>query len=287
MNKTSVALGTFDGLHRGHLKIIENAVSLAEKNGFEPVVMLFDVHPQAVLRGVAPPKLIPDDIRESILRSMGIKSIVFDFRELSSLSAEEFFDKILVGRLNAGALCCGENYRFAKNASGNTDILKELCEKSGVLLKVCELETVCGEVVSSTKIRSFVQNGEIEKANEMLGRFFCYRSPVVSGKHLGRRLGIPTINQQFESGFVEPKRGVYASFTVIDGKRYKSVTNIGVRPTVEKNGRLNSETFIIDFDGNIYGNNPTVELVSFIREERVFSSVEELKKQIERDINKR
>ena len=287
MNKTAVALGTFDGLHRGHLKIIENTVRSAKENGFEPIIMLFDVHPQSVLTGVAPPKLIPDSRRDEILKEMGIKPVTVSFGEICPLSSDEFLDNILIKKMNAGALCCGENYRFAKNALGTPAVLSSLCESRNIMLSVIELEKVSGESISSTRIRSLVQNGEIEKANEMLGRRFCYRSEVISGKKLGRKLGIPTFNQLFENGFVEPKKGVYASYTVLENKRYVSVTNIGVRPTVESGGRLNSETYILDFDRNIYSMNPTVELISFMREEKKFPSVEALKRQIERDINKR
>ena len=189
--------------------------------------------------------------------------------------------------MNVGAISCGENYRFGVNAEGDVGFLKTECEKNGVSLLISPIVSENGEAVSSTKIRSLIINGEIEKANEMLGRLFSYSSKVLDGKHLGRKLGIPTINQAVGNGLVIPKKGVYASFTTVDGKRFKSITNIGLRPTVENTPKVNSETHILDFNGNLYGKNPTVELVSFMRDEKKFESVSQLREQIERDIDKR
>ena len=287
MNKTSLALGTFDGLHLGHTKVILNAVKSGKENSLEPAVMLFDVHPQFCLKGVAPPKLITDKKREEIINSFGAKTVTYEFKRILNYTREEFFYNILIDELHAGAVSCGENFRFGKNASGDVDFLKEECEKNGILLSVSPIISVDGENVSSTKIRSFILNGEIEKANRMLGRNFSYSSTVLDGKHLGRKLGVPTINQLIPDGLVNPKKGVYASFTTVDGKRYKSVTNIGLRPTVENTLNVNSETHILDFDGNLYGKTPEIELISFIRDEKKFESVNELREQIERDINKR
>lgn len=287
MNKTSVALGTFDGLHKGHRKVILEAVKTGKDNCFEPTVMLFDVHPQSVIKGVTPPKLITDEKRESVIHSLGAKTVTFEFKRILELSKEEFFYNILIDELNVGAICCGENFRFGKNASGDTAFLEKECKKNGIILCILPLVQFGGHTVSSTAIRSLISNGEIETANRMLGYNFSYSSKVLDGKHLGRKLGIPTINQLIENGLVSPKNGVYASFTTVDGKRYKSVTNIGVRPTVENTKNVNSETHILNFNGNLYGKNPEVELVSFIRDEKKFESIEELREQIERDINKR
>ena len=287
MNKTSIALGTFDGLHLGHTKVILNAVKSGKDYSLEPTVMLFDVHPMSVIKGITPPKLMTDEKREELINSFGAKTVTFEFKRILNYTREEFFYNILIDELHAGALSCGENFLFGKNASGDVEFLKKECERNGISLCVSPIISVDGENVSSTKIRSFILNGEIEKANRMLGRNFSYSSTVLDGKHLGRKLGIPTINQLIDSSLVKPKNGVYASFTTVDGKRYKSVTNIGIRPTVENTLTANSETHILDFDGNLYGKNPEIELVYFIRDEKKFESVEELSEQIKRDINKR
>lgn len=287
MNKTSVALGTFDGLHKGHIKVIENAIKAADNNSLTPTVLLFNVHPLSVITGKTPPKLIPDEQREEIIRSLGAEIRIIDFEKVYTYSKNEFFYDILINEMNVGAISCGENYRFGVNAEGDVGFLKTECEKNGVSLLISPIVSENGEAVSSTKIRSLIINGEIEKANEMLGRLFSYSSKVLDGKHLGRKLGIPTINQAVGNGLVIPKKGVYASFTTVDGKRFKSITNIGLRPTVENTPKVNSETHILDFNGNLYGKNPTVELVSFMRDEKKFESVSQLREQIERDIDKR
>ena len=285
MNKTSIALGTFDGIHLGHKKVILEAVKTANEKNFKPTVMLFDVHPQSVIRGITPPKLLTDVKRKELISSLGADTVTFEFGRILDFTREEFFYSILIGELNVGAISCGENFRFGKNACGNVDFLKGECEKNGILLSVLPIISVNGESVSSTKIRSLIHNGEIEKANLMLGYCFSYSSKVLDGKHLGRKLGIPTINQLIPSELVTPKKGVYASYTLIDGKRLKSITNIGIRPTVENTLNVNSETHILSFSGNLYGKYPEIELVRFIRDEIKFDSVSQLREQIEKDIN--
>lgn len=287
MNKTSVALGTFDGLHKGHTEVIKKAINIGNESGFDNVVMLFDAHPLSVIKGETPPKIVSDEKREELIRSLGAKPVIFEFKRIADFSEQDFFYDILIKELNTGAICCGENFRFGKNASGDVGYLKKECEKNGIVLSVLPLVSVNGKTVSSTKIRKCIQNGEIEKANEMLGRCFSFSSTVLDGKHLGRKLGIPTINQLIDETLVKPKNGVYASFATVNGKKYKSITNIGLRPTVENTPNVNSETHILDFTGNLYGTNPEIELVSFSRDEKKFESVDELREQIERDINKR
>ncbi len=287
MNKTAIALGTFDGLHKGHIQVINNTVRLGKELNLDTAVMLFDVHPLSVTNGVTVPRLITDPDREKLLNELGAKAVRFEFKKIVNYSKNEFFYDILIKQLKVGAVSCGENFRFGKNASGNVDYLKQECEKNGIVLSVSPIVSVNGQPVSSTKIRSLIQSGEIERANEMLGRYFSFSSKVLDGKHLGRKLGVPTVNQTLEKTLVEPKKGVYFSFTVIDGKRYKSITNIGLRPTVENTENVNSETHILSFNGNLYGTSPTVELVSFLRDEKKFESVEQLREQIERDIYKR
>jgi len=287
MKESVAALGTFDGLHVGHMKVIEKAVSLSKEMSLTPVVTFFDVHPRTLIDSSSPMKLISDSHRDSIVASLGADKKIFEFEKIVNLSAERFFYDILINGLNCKAICCGENYRFGKGAAGDVGFLKNECEKNGITLCVSDMIKIDGNEVSSTRIRSFIQQGEIEKANRMLGRYFSFSSPVIDGKHLGRKLGIPTINQIIDKELVKPGNGVYASLTTVDGKKYKSITNIGVRPTVENTLKTNSETHILGFSGNLYGSNPTVELVSFIRGEQKFSSVALLKEQIERDINKR
>lgn len=281
MNEKSLALGTFDGLHIGHLQVIGQA----KRSRYEPYVLLFDVHPLSVITGKAPCSLISDEMRNGIIESLGVKVINISFAEIANMPYDEFFKKYLVGKYGAKALSCGENYTFGAGGNGNTEKLKALCDEYGVELHIAPTQTYNGEPVSSTRIRSLLENGEIKTANAMLGREFSYRSAVVDGDRRGRTLGFPTANQFFPDNFVKLKFGVYASKTLIDGEVFPSVTNIGIRPTVYTE-RYRSETYIINFQGNIYGREIEVRLTDFLRPERKFPSLSELSDAIELDSKK-
>ena len=195
---------------------------------------------------------------------------------------DEFFKKYLIEKYNAKALSCGENYTFGARGEGNVEKLRKLCEEYSVELHIAPTQTYNGETVSSTKIRNLLSDGDIRAANAMLGREFSYRSIVVDGDKRGRTLGFPTANQFFPDNFVKLKFGVYASKTVIDGEVYPSVTNIGIRPTVHTE-RYRSETYIINFQGDIYGKEIEIRLTDFLRPEEKFGSLSELSKAIEHD----
>ena len=280
LTDTAVALGSFDGLHIGHKKVIASALSM-RASGLLPVILLFDVHPQAVL-GSAPDEILQKHIRNRILRRAGIKAVTVPFKDICNMSPEEFFDSVLIGKLGAKALCCGENYRFGKDAAGGRDVLETLCENAGVTLDVSKSVNYYGRPVSSTRIRKALSQGKIPLANAMLGRPFCYDGKVREGDRRGRLMGAPTANQLFPRNFIIPATGAYASCVTIGGRQYRAVTNIGVRPTFNKT-RLQSETHIIGFDGDLYGKNLEVSLLDFLRPEQKFSGMDELAKQIEED----
>ncbi len=276
--KNAIALGTFDGLHRGHAEVL----SLTLQSGLNPCALLFDTHPAAVLRGAAPSSLITEKKRDALLAEQGITPLRICFSDIASLSAEAFFSDVLLQKLNAGALCCGENYTFGKNRSGNKSVLAALCKASGIPLYVAPTVDYEGAPVSSTRIRTALQAGEIEKANAMLGRPFSYAFPVVSGDRRGRLLHFPTINQFFPEGFIQPKYGVYASRVFVEGHYHAAVTNFGVRPTIGTES-VRSETCILGFSGDLYGTETEVELLSYLREEQKFASLEELQEAISHD----
>lgn len=280
--KSSVALGNFDGLHMGHMKVLESALS-SSRDGVVPCVLLFDCHPQKVIKGVEPSYIMTPHDRNEMLEGMGFTLVTVSFEEIRNLSPEEFVRNILVGRLNAVTVCCGYNYRFGKDGEGNSSRLFEICEKHGVKTVVCDEQTVDGETVSSTRIRKLLAEGDVEGAEKLLGRPFSYTFEVVEGNKNGRLLGFPTANQAFPEGFAVPKYGVYASKTAVDGRRYRSITNIGIRPTINDDTLL-SETHIIGFDGDLYGRKIKVELSRFIRPERKFKSLEEVFSQVREDI---
>ena len=278
-NGIALALGTFDGFHIGHKKVIENAVA-SNKN---PKVLLFNEHPQKVLKKKSPGELITETDKIKLLGEWGVEPIVINFSDIMTLAYEEFFYEIIVKKIGASVLSCGFNYHFGAKALGNTENLKTLCEKENIELLVSAPVEYKGEPVSSTRIRNAIRNGNIEDANNMLGREFSYDFLVVHGDARGRTIESPTINQFFSEDFIVPEYGVYASYSVIDGKKYSSVTNVGVRPTIEGFSKERSETNIIGFDGDLYDKNISVHLLKKIREEMKFSNLDELRNQIAKD----
>ncbi len=283
--KTAVTLGSFDGLHKGHMTVIACAFEMQKKHGLLPLVLLFDKHPMLTVSGKAPDMILQPSLRDELISQTGAGRRIVSFREVRDMSCREFFEKILIEKLNAGGVCCGWNYRFGKNNEGGIDELRALCTEYGVELMITPPVDFDGKPVSSTRIRQAVENGDIPLANAMLGREFRYRLTVVDGQHRGRLIGAPTINQRFENGFVIPKKGVYASSTLVDGVLYPSVTNIGLRPSFE-NEDFRSETCILGFSGNLYGQEIEVRLLDYLRDEIKFNSMEELSAQIKADAEK-
>ena len=277
-----VALGTFDGLHIGHKRVLLSDTTEYD----EKIALMFNEHPQKTLSGDVPDKLITDSKRSEILNEWGYKPEFIDFSEISRLSPEEFIDEILVKEFNATALCCGFNYRFGKGAKGDVALLKRLCAEREIRLTVCEEVDFDDAPVSSTRIRESIRSGDIRTANKMLGRYFSYDFEVVHGDARGRTLGSPTINQFFSENFAVAEYGVYASFTIVEGKKYISVTNIGVRPTIEGVSEKRSETNIVGFSGDLYGQNIEVFLVEKLRGEMAFKSLDELSARISADREK-
>ncbi|MBE6801308.1 MAG: bifunctional riboflavin kinase/FAD synthetase [Ruminococcaceae bacterium] len=273
-----VALGTFDGLHIGH-----KAVITAEKTEYQrKIVLMFNEHPLVRLKGENPGELITREKTKTILDAWGVSPEYIDFSEICDLSPETFVDEILVKRYNAKSLACGFNYRFGKNASADAKELMKLCAEREIKITVVDAVNFENESVSSSRIRKAIANGDMKAVKGMLGRYFSYDFPVAHGDERGRKLGLPTINQFFTDDFAVPEYGVYASITKVNGEMYPSVTNIGVRPTIG-NSEKRSETNIIGFDGDIYGQCPEVFLVEKIRNEMKFASLDELKQQISKD----
>lgn len=280
---TAVALGYFDGIHIGHRAVLEKALDAAKDKNLIPVVMLFDIHPRKLVSDAVPPMLMSEEQKREALSEMGFRVVDFNFRKSVNLTYDEFSEKVLLDALGAKFVSCGYDYRYGKGGKGNAETLKEtLCEKG---VEVCTVPPVelNGEIVSSTKIRQLISEGEVRKANEMLGKEFSYHILVEKGDGIGHEIGTPTINQYFPEDFIVPKYGVYASRVKFDGRFYPSVTNVGIRPTVGGTS-LRSETCIFDFSENLYGEKIEVFLLEYLREEKKFSSVEELKKAIENDI---
>ena len=272
MEKT-VALGAFDGLHAAHRAVLRGANA----------VLLFNEHPQKLLQGSAPPQLLADEERDARLRAAGLELLKIPFEEIAEQPPEEFFVKILCERYRVRKLRCGYDYRFGAHAAGSADLLQRLCAAHGVGLSVVPRVMYRGEGVSSSRIRAALGDGRVGEANAMLGRAFGYAFEVVHGERVGRVLGTPTLNQRFPEGFAVPRFGVYASRAFVDGAWRAGLTNIGRRPSFESE-ELRSETHIPGFAGDLYGKTVPVRLLSYIREERRFKSIEALKRQIKQDL---
>lgn len=279
--KRAVALGYFDGLHIAHMRVLEAALAQKE-NGLQPAVLLFDRSPAEVLTGKTVPHLLTEADRDAILGGMGLELIKLSFEEIKDLTPAVFFETVLLQDLNCGFVSCGYNYTFGRGGAGTRETLASLCRAHGAGIAVCERVSVGGTPVSSSAVRNALAAGRPERAAAMLGRPFSFSAPVVSGEKRGRTLGAPTVNQYLPQGLILPKYGVYACVVEIGEKRYAGAANIGARPTFGCSA-VRSETYILGFSGDLYGQNVRIGLLSFLRPERRFPSAEALKAQIALD----
>ncbi|MCL2088156.1 MAG: riboflavin biosynthesis protein RibF [Oscillospiraceae bacterium] len=280
---SAVALGLFDGLHLGHRAVLARAIECSVKYRLVPAVMTFIVNGSAPDSKGKMEQIMSDNLKSQMIREFGIKKLLTPhFDQIRNMSPEDFAGEYIMGRLGAGAIVCGADFRFGRNAAGDADTLRRLC--GGVAIDIVEPVLQDGDVISSTRIRRLIAAGNIENANRLLGYDYTFDGLVIRGNGVGRRLGLPTINQRFPSGNLIPKYGVYASQVNISGKIYAGITNIGVKPTVTRDGDPLAETYIIDQNMDLYNTNPRISLQRFIREERRFNSVDELRAAIAKDI---
>ena len=272
----AAALGSFDGLHLGHRQVIGNTLSAP---GLRPAVITFQQNPSVSLQKKPVPLLTTNEQKLALLEEMGVEVVyLLSFEQIRDMEPEDFVEALYrVCRVRA--LSCGFNFRFGKNGRGDAGLLKELCREKGIELSVTPPVSVAGETVSSTRIRACLEQGDVQQAGQLLGRPFGYDFEVTHGRQLGRTWGTPTINQPFPQGYVLPRFGVYASLVEVEGQKYYGVTNIGVKPTVGSDCAL-SETWIPEFSGDLYGKKVPVELLDFIRPERKFDSLDQLKNEI-------
>ena len=280
--KTSIALGFFDGVHKGHMEVIKTAVN-NKKDGEKSAVLTFINSPTLDLTGFKKPLLLKNEDKMKLFENYGVDIVYcIDFKDIKNMSESEFVD-ILSDTLNAKSITTGFNYHFGKGGKSGVDELKALCENRGIGCFTCSAVEHKGDVVSSTRIRESILDGNIELANEMLGYNFAIHGTVMKGNHIGTKINTPTINLPISDDLIAPHFGVYASIVQIGDHTYKGATNIGVHPTVGGKEVL-CETHLLDFDdADLYGKRVSVELLHFVREEKKFSTLDELKKQIEID----
>lgn len=285
-NKTAVALGYFDGLHLGHIGVISAAM---EQRELSTAVFTFNCD-STLPKFESQEDIISFDNKRELMDRMGVEYLYApDFAEVCGFTAEEFVKEILVKRLNAGFACCGRSFRFGRGGSGTPESLAEIGGGYGISVQVVDDICLDGIPISSTHIRELIRSGRMEEANRLLGYELWYKLPVVHGNKIGHTLSFPTINQIIPKTNVVPKYGVYKSYVEVDGRHYRGVTNIGIKPTVENRGDGTGavmETHIIGYDGNLYGEKISVSLVSYIRPEIKFSGLSELKMQIAADMEK-
>ncbi len=286
--KTVIALGFFDGVHIGHGALLRRTLERARELGAEPAAFTFDRSPREFVTGVPVPLLT--DVRERcalIREEYGIGRVIvaqFD-RAMMTMGWRDFLEDLLVGKHHAVHLVAGHDYRFGHRNEGTPELLRAWCAEHGLGCDVIPKVELDGTTVSSTYIRSLVERGELERAAAFLGRPYALSGRVAHGRGLGTSALVPTVNLALEGTRVLPPRGVYASRTRLpDGLRLPSVTNVGVRPTVGADDAVSVETHLIGYGGDLYGAEVRVELLRFLRAERQFASVEELHRQIERDI---
>ena len=279
--KKVIALGFFDGVHLGHGALLKRTVELAEKLDAIPAAHTFAQHPSTLLSLEPTPLLSTPEDRAYLMKKLyGIREVIaapFD-REMMTMPWEAFVTDHLIRGLDCVGVVVGHDYRFGYKGEGTPSRLKELCAKLSIACEVVDKVTLDGRTVSSTYIRSLVEAGNMETAGRYLAHPHLIRGSVRHGKGLGRTLGFPTVNIVPPEGILLPAYGVYASkVTLEDGESYPAATNIGVRPTVEDGERVTIEGFLLDFQGDVYGQTVTLELFHRLRGERRFDSLEELR----------
>ena len=282
--QTVLCLGNFDGVHLAHRALLREAVRRRDRElpSASVGVFCFRTLPAQYLSASFEGKLCDNGERRGRYAECGIEFVVWaEFSELRDLSAEQYANDILIGVCHAAAVCCGFNHRFGQGGKGDAMLLEHIF---GDRLWLQREIVVDGSAVSSSRIRKLLKEGKPEVAAKLLETPYAITSPVLHGKALGRRMGTPTVNQRFPKASIIPRRGVYVTECTVGGETYRGVTNVGCRPTVDSDGEVNCETYLLDFKGDLYGQSMTVRFLRYLREEQQFEDIEALQKQISKDI---
>ncbi|QUH31858.1 bifunctional riboflavin kinase/FAD synthetase [Vallitalea guaymasensis] len=279
-----VVLGNFDGIHIGHRKLICKALELSRELGLKSLVLTFDPHPSFVLANKEPVDLIYLSCeKERLLSNIDI-FVEYPYDLVTAkMTPEDFIEKVICKQLNAKFIVVGNDYRFGHERKGDINLLKKLSSNYGYELITIPKIAYNNDIVSSTWIRKEIKQGNIELANKLLGENFSITGKVVEGKKNGRKFGFPTANIIPHRYKILPPNGVYYSNISVNGKKYDSITNVGVNPTLNGQKKV-VETHILGFDEDIYGQVVVVEFIQFIRKEKKFNSIEELKKEVSSNI---
>ncbi|MBP3706384.1 MAG: bifunctional riboflavin kinase/FAD synthetase [Clostridia bacterium] len=276
--QNAVILGSFDGVHLGHKAVIEAA------KGYNCIAVIFSLPPK-IVSGDAVGLLMSLEEKMQHLKNCGVNEIyVLEFKDIKDMSPQDFLSFLKVS-FCPKRMVCGFNYRFGKGALGDINLIREFSKENDIEFLVVDCVEREGIPVSSSVIRSLIKQGDISLANRLLDHDFGFEAKVISGDKRGRTIGFPTINQRFPKELVKPRFGVYISEVFIDGKKYKAITNLGIRPTYKTDG-IFCETHIPQFSAEIYGKQVRINLKRFLRDERKFDSLDRLKDAIYEDVLK-
>lgn len=282
--KSAVAIGKFDGIHLGHRKLLDRVLE-QKKLGLTTVVFTFDTSAVSFFGGEEK-ALSTREEKRAVFARMGI-DVLIEFplnRETAATEPTEFISRYLAGQMQTAYLCAGPDISFGKGGAGDYALLARCAEDYGYQVELIDKVRVDGEEVSSTRVREAVRAGRMEAVCDMLGEPYSVTGRVVHGRRLGRTLGMPTANLIPAEGKLLPPNGVYYARGIVDGKVYRAISNVGYKPTVSKEQILGIETYLYDFDGEIYDREIQVELLAFRRREQVFDNVEALRRQIAEDV---
>ncbi|MEI8215664.1 MAG: bifunctional riboflavin kinase/FAD synthetase [Eubacteriales bacterium] len=282
---TVIALGNFDGLHKGHQELINRTVKSAKIANLKSAVFTFSNHPKNVMAGRPIIKnILSWNDKVSIIRSYGVDyliSVPFDY-EMQNMDPHDFIMNVLVDKLKMKEAYCGFNFKFGHFAKGNAELLMKVGLEKDFGIHILEPIRIDNIVVSSSYIRELISEGRIDECEKYLGRYYSIGGTVVTGNKIGRTIGFPTSNIIIDEGMVTPANGVYVTYCTFNGVRFKSITNVGIKPTIGDN-KYTIETHIFNFDYNIYGKEIKVEFLKKLRDELKFSSLDELRDQISKD----
>ena len=285
MKRTAIALGFFDGVHLGHRAILEATVEAARRDGLEPVALTFDQQPRSYFAGVPAEYLTTPEEKIAQMKRLGISRVeVLSFAQWCACPAETCVRELLVDKLGAAQLICGDDYRFGARAAGSPELLRQLGAELGFGVTVCSPVEQDGLRVSSSRLREALQCGRVREVTACLGRDYTITGPVRHGKGLGRQLGFATINVERDPSLLRPRLGVYAAMAEVNGQLWPAALNIGIRPTFDDGDGLTVEAHMPGFSGDVYDQTVTLYLKDFLRDEARFATPEALQAQVAKDL---